>query len=108
MYVPANVLTLAWIAGVGFGIGLRMPRLHFLQAGPPRRLRRTQGDRQGPCDCILGPGGEAAEARGRCDKTQQTRGVWLAFSNYGFILVPFVLYFISATAQTKFVLTTRW
>jgi NADH-quinone oxidoreductase subunit H len=34
-------------------------------------------------------------------KAQQTRGIWFAFSNYGFMLVPFVVYLISATAETN-------
>ena len=34
-------------------------------------------------------------------KAQQARGIWFAFSNYGFMLVPFVVYLISATAETN-------
>jgi len=34
-------------------------------------------------------------------KAQAARGVWFAFSNYGFMLVPFVVYLISATAETN-------
>ncbi|MBZ5592421.1 MAG: NADH-quinone oxidoreductase subunit NuoH [Acidobacteriia bacterium] len=34
-------------------------------------------------------------------KAQQLRGVWFVFSNYGFMLVPFVVYLISATAETN-------
>jgi NADH-quinone oxidoreductase subunit H len=34
-------------------------------------------------------------------KAQQARGVWFAFSNYGFMLVPFVVYLISGTAETN-------
>jgi NADH-quinone oxidoreductase subunit H len=34
-------------------------------------------------------------------RAQQARGVWFAFSNYGFMLVPFVVYLISATAETN-------
>ncbi len=34
-------------------------------------------------------------------KAQQARGIWFAFSNYGFMLVPFVVYIISATAETN-------
>jgi NADH-quinone oxidoreductase subunit H len=34
-------------------------------------------------------------------KAQQARGVWFAFANYGFMLVPFVVYIISATAETN-------
>ncbi|HVP48845.1 MAG TPA: complex I subunit 1 family protein, partial [Bryobacteraceae bacterium] len=34
-------------------------------------------------------------------KAQQARGVWFAFSNYGFMLVPFVVFLISATAETN-------
>jgi NADH-quinone oxidoreductase subunit H len=32
---------------------------------------------------------------------QQTRGIWFVFSNYGFMIVPFVVYMISATAETN-------
>ncbi|HUO32668.1 MAG TPA: complex I subunit 1 family protein, partial [Bryobacteraceae bacterium] len=32
---------------------------------------------------------------------QQTRGVWFIFSNYGFMIVPFVVYIIAATAETN-------
>jgi NADH-quinone oxidoreductase subunit H len=34
-------------------------------------------------------------------QAQQARGIWFAFSNYGFMLVPFVVYIISATAETN-------
>ena len=34
-------------------------------------------------------------------KAQAERGVWFAFSNYGFMLVPFIVYLISATAETN-------
>ena len=34
-------------------------------------------------------------------KAQAASGVWFAFSNYGFMLVPFVVYLISATAETN-------
>ncbi|MDX2154712.1 MAG: complex I subunit 1 family protein [Bryobacteraceae bacterium] len=34
-------------------------------------------------------------------QAQQQRGVWFAFDNYGFMLVPFVVYFISAVAETN-------
>src|SRR5579871_5040136 len=34
-------------------------------------------------------------------KAQAERGVWFAFSNFGFMLVPFVVYLISATAETN-------
>ena len=34
-------------------------------------------------------------------RAQQARGIWFAFSNYGFMLVPFVVYLISATAETN-------
>jgi len=34
-------------------------------------------------------------------KAQAERGVWFGFSNYGFMLVPFVVYLISATAETN-------
>ena len=32
---------------------------------------------------------------------QQERGIWFVFSNYGFMIVPFVVYMISATAETN-------
>jgi len=34
-------------------------------------------------------------------KTQLARGVWGAFDNFGFMLVPFVIYIIAATAETN-------
>ena len=34
-------------------------------------------------------------------KAQMDRGIWFAFSNFGFMLVPFVVYLISATAETN-------
>jgi NADH-quinone oxidoreductase subunit H len=34
-------------------------------------------------------------------KAQQAHGIWFVFSNYGFMLVPFVVYLISATAETN-------
>jgi NADH-quinone oxidoreductase subunit H len=34
-------------------------------------------------------------------EAQQTRGVWFIFANYGFMIVPFVVYLISATAETN-------
>jgi NADH-quinone oxidoreductase subunit H len=34
-------------------------------------------------------------------KRQQERGIWFAFDNYGFMLVPFVVYFIAAIAETN-------
>src|SRR5580700_549857 len=34
-------------------------------------------------------------------KAQQARGIWFVFSNYGFMMVPFVVYLISATAETN-------
>jgi NADH-quinone oxidoreductase subunit H len=34
-------------------------------------------------------------------RAQHDRGIWFAFSNYGFMLVPFVVYLISATAETN-------
>jgi NADH-quinone oxidoreductase subunit H len=34
-------------------------------------------------------------------RTQAERGVWLAFDNFGFMLVPFVLYIIAAIAETN-------
>jgi NADH-quinone oxidoreductase subunit H len=34
-------------------------------------------------------------------KSQLDRGVWGAFANYGFMLVPFALYIIAATAETN-------
>src|SRR5579862_1774738 len=33
-------------------------------------------------------------------QAQQTRGIWFIFSNYGFMIVPFVVYIIAATAET--------
>ena len=32
---------------------------------------------------------------------QQERGIWFVLSNYGFMIVPFVVYLISATAETN-------
>src|SRR5215467_8456858 len=32
---------------------------------------------------------------------QQERGIWFVFSNYGFMIVPFVVYIIAATAETN-------
>ena len=34
-------------------------------------------------------------------KAQQERQIWFAFENYGFMLVPFVVYIIAATAETN-------
>lgn len=34
-------------------------------------------------------------------KAQQERGVWFVFDNYGLMLVPFAVYFISAIAETN-------
>src|SRR5580698_1026132 len=34
-------------------------------------------------------------------QAQQTRGIWFVFSNYGFMIVPFVVYVIAATAETN-------
>jgi NADH-quinone oxidoreductase subunit H len=34
-------------------------------------------------------------------ESQQARGVWGIFANYGFMMVPFALYIISATAETN-------
>ena len=34
-------------------------------------------------------------------QAQQTRGIWFIFSNYGFMIVPFVVYIIAATAETN-------
>jgi len=34
-------------------------------------------------------------------RAQQTRGIWFIFSNYGFMIVPFVVYIIAATAETN-------
>jgi NADH-quinone oxidoreductase subunit H len=34
-------------------------------------------------------------------KAQQTRGIWFIFDNYGFMIVPFVVYIIAATAETN-------
>jgi NADH-quinone oxidoreductase subunit H len=32
---------------------------------------------------------------------QQTRGIWFMFGNYGFMIVPFVVYIVAATAETN-------
>jgi NADH-quinone oxidoreductase subunit H len=34
-------------------------------------------------------------------KAQQERGIWFVFANYGFMIVPFVVYLIAATAETN-------
>lgn len=34
-------------------------------------------------------------------RAQMDRGIWFLFSNYGFMLVPFAVYIISATAETN-------
>jgi NADH-quinone oxidoreductase subunit H len=34
-------------------------------------------------------------------EAQQARGIWFVFSNYGFMIVPFVVYVIAATAETN-------
>jgi NADH-quinone oxidoreductase subunit H len=34
-------------------------------------------------------------------QAQQARGIWFVFENYGFMIVPFVVYLISATAETN-------
>ena len=34
-------------------------------------------------------------------RAQQERQIWFAFENYGFMLVPFVVYIIAATAETN-------
>jgi NADH-quinone oxidoreductase subunit H len=34
-------------------------------------------------------------------QAQQSRGIWFIFSNYGFMIVPFVVYIIAATAETN-------
>jgi NADH-quinone oxidoreductase subunit H len=34
-------------------------------------------------------------------KAQQANGVWFVFGNYGFMIVPFMVYLISATAETN-------
>jgi NADH-quinone oxidoreductase subunit H len=34
-------------------------------------------------------------------KAQQARGIWFIFENYGFMVVPFMVYLISATAETN-------
>jgi NADH-quinone oxidoreductase subunit H len=34
-------------------------------------------------------------------EVQQQRGLWLVFDNFGFMIVPFVIYFISAVAETN-------
>ncbi|HNY39133.1 MAG TPA: NADH-quinone oxidoreductase subunit NuoH [Bryobacteraceae bacterium] len=33
-------------------------------------------------------------------KTQQARGIWLVFDNYGLMILPFMIYFISGVAET--------
>ena len=34
-------------------------------------------------------------------QAQQTRGIWFVFANYGFMIVPFVVYIIAAIAETN-------
>src|SRR5438552_14926276 len=34
-------------------------------------------------------------------KAQQERHIWFVFENYGFMIVPFVVYIIAATAETN-------
>ncbi|HZT28255.1 MAG TPA: NADH-quinone oxidoreductase subunit NuoH [Bryobacteraceae bacterium] len=34
-------------------------------------------------------------------QAQMQRGIWFVFSNYGFMIVPFVVYMIAATAETN-------
>jgi len=34
-------------------------------------------------------------------RAQQEQGIWFVFSNYGFMIVPFVVYIIAATAETN-------
>jgi NADH-quinone oxidoreductase subunit H len=34
-------------------------------------------------------------------KSQQERGVWFVFSNYGLMIVPFMIYFIASVAETN-------
>jgi len=34
-------------------------------------------------------------------QAQQARGIWFIFSNYGFMIVPFVVYIIAGTAETN-------
>ena len=34
-------------------------------------------------------------------KAQQERHIWFIFENYGFMIVPFVVYIIAATAETN-------
>jgi len=34
-------------------------------------------------------------------KAQQTRGIWFVFDNYGLMILPFMIYFISAVAETN-------
>ena len=34
-------------------------------------------------------------------QAQQERGIWFIFDNYGFMIVPFVVYMIAATAETN-------
>jgi NADH-quinone oxidoreductase subunit H len=37
----------------------------------------------------------------RIVQTQQERGIWLLFDNWGLMLVPFFIYFVSAVAETN-------
>lgn len=34
-------------------------------------------------------------------KSQQERGIWFAFDNFGFMIVPFIIYFIASIAETN-------
>lgn len=34
-------------------------------------------------------------------QAQQERGIWFAFSNYGLMLIPFLIYFIASVAETN-------
>lgn len=34
-------------------------------------------------------------------KAQETRGIWFVFDNYGLMILPFMIYFISAVAETN-------
>src|SRR6266542_5355807 len=34
-------------------------------------------------------------------QAQQARGIWFVFENYGFMIVPFAVYIVSATAETN-------
>ena len=40
-------------------------------------------------------------------KAQQERHIWFVFANYGFMIVPFTVYLISATAETRAISPSR-